>query len=98
MNHRVACWMLAFGALSVPSSYSASRSTPPAPGASNPTAFTASQKIVPILRKPAALSRTDLSFLLALGSGLVALQLRRKQSLLTARRVPAQGLVAVFTD
>jgi hypothetical protein len=99
MKYRMTCWMVALGIMSMPSSHSSAfRTAPVSPAAlaipaalTAPTVLTASRKLLPLLRKPPPLSRMDLSFMVALGSGLVALQLRRKQSLLTAQRVPAQA-------
>src|ERR1700716_3363321 len=102
MKYRLTCWTVAMGILAMPSSHSSAFRTAPAspaaaippaliipPVLATPTVLAASRKFVPILRKPPPLSRIDLSFMVALGSGLVALQLRRKQTLLPAPRLPA---------
>lgn len=105
MKYRMTCLIVTLGIASMPSSHSSAiRTAPTSPAAAIPTALatppvlTAARKFVPILRKPPPLSRLDLSFMLALGSGLVALQLRRTQSLLTAQKVPARAHLPGFAD
>jgi hypothetical protein len=111
MKYRMTCLIVTLGIASMPSSRSfAIRTAPISPAAAIPMALTiptalaappvltAARKLVPILRKPPPLSRLDLSFMVALGAGLVALQLRRTQSLLTAQKVPARAHLPGFAD
>jgi hypothetical protein len=105
MKYRMTCLIVTLGILSMPSSRSSAiRTAPTSPAAAIPTALaippvlTAARKFVPILRKPPPLSRLDLWFMVALGAGLVALQLRRTQSLLTAQKVPARAHLPGFAD